>query len=95
MLAYAPDYERLPLIGKVDAFEYALQNTEGNDLAKVYKSTAANIDTIWLVLICSSNLNLWSSLLLGTLVKKQNFWSLACSTDKLYKKPGSYEYGMK
>lgn len=46
MLAYAPDYERLPLIGKVEAFEYALQNTEGNDLAKVYKNTAANIDTI-------------------------------------------------
>lgn len=36
MLAFAPDYERLPLLGKVEAFEYALQNTEGNDLAKVY-----------------------------------------------------------
>ncbi|XP_020699146.1 serine/threonine-protein kinase TOR isoform X1 [Dendrobium catenatum] len=35
MLAFAPDYERLPLIAKVEVFELALQNTEGNDLAKV------------------------------------------------------------
>lgn len=35
MLAFAPDYDRLPLISKVEAFEYALQNTEGNDLARV------------------------------------------------------------
>ncbi|KAK8942075.1 Serine/threonine-protein kinase TOR [Platanthera guangdongensis] len=35
MLAFAPDYERLPLIAKVEVFEHALQNTEGNDLAKV------------------------------------------------------------
>ena len=36
MLAFAPDYDRLPLIAKVEVFEHALQNTEGNDLAKVY-----------------------------------------------------------
>lgn len=48
MLAFAPDYDRLPLLGKVEAFEYALQNTEGNDLAKVYKNTSENIVTIWL-----------------------------------------------
>lgn len=35
MLAFAPDYEHLPLIGKVEVFEHALQSTEGNDLAKV------------------------------------------------------------
>ncbi|XP_057821315.1 serine/threonine-protein kinase TOR isoform X2 [Cryptomeria japonica] len=35
MLAFAPDYEHLPLIAKVEVFEHALQNTEGNDLAKV------------------------------------------------------------
>ncbi|ONK75401.1 uncharacterized protein A4U43_C03F16470 [Asparagus officinalis] len=35
MLAFAPDYDRLPLIAKVEVFEHALQNTEGNDLAKV------------------------------------------------------------
>ncbi|CAA6660213.1 unnamed protein product [Spirodela intermedia] len=35
MQAFAPDYDRLPLIGKVEAFEHALQSTEGNDLARV------------------------------------------------------------
>ncbi|XP_038982974.1 serine/threonine-protein kinase TOR isoform X1 [Phoenix dactylifera] len=35
MLAFAPDYDHLPLIAKVEVFENALQNTEGNDLAKV------------------------------------------------------------
>ncbi|XP_010936698.1 serine/threonine-protein kinase TOR isoform X1 [Elaeis guineensis] len=35
MLAFAPDYDHLPLIAKVEVFEHALQQTEGNDLAKV------------------------------------------------------------
>eukprot|EP00252_Welwitschia_mirabilis_P018999 TRINITY_DN4284_c0_g1_i1.p1 TRINITY_DN4284_c0_g1~~TRINITY_DN4284_c0_g1_i1.p1 ORF type:complete len:1768 (+),score=306.64 TRINITY_DN4284_c0_g1_i1:368-5305(+) len=35
MLAFAPDYDHLSLIAKVEVFEHALQNTEGNDLAKV------------------------------------------------------------
>lgn len=35
MLAFAPDYDHLPLIAKVEVFEHALQNTEGNDLNKV------------------------------------------------------------
>ncbi|CAM0955895.1 unnamed protein product [Alopecurus aequalis] len=35
MLAFAPDYDNLPLIAKVEVFQHALQNTEGNDLAKV------------------------------------------------------------
>lgn len=35
MLSFAPDYDHLPLIAKVEVFDYALQNTEGNDLAKV------------------------------------------------------------
>lgn len=35
MLSFAPDYDHLPLISKVEVFEYALQNTEGNDLARV------------------------------------------------------------
>ncbi|ERM95810.1 serine/threonine-protein kinase TOR isoform X2 [Amborella trichopoda] len=35
MLAFAPDYDHLPLIAKVEVFEHALQSTEGNDLAKV------------------------------------------------------------
>ncbi|XP_052193242.1 serine/threonine-protein kinase TOR isoform X2 [Diospyros lotus] len=35
MLSFAPDYDHLPLIAKVEVFKYALQNTEGNDLARV------------------------------------------------------------
>ncbi|CAA0807435.1 Serine/threonine-protein kinase TOR [Striga hermonthica] len=35
MLGFAPDYDHLPLISKVEVFEYALQNTEGNDLSRV------------------------------------------------------------
>lgn len=35
MLAFAPDYEHLPLIAKVEVFQHALDSTEGNDLAKV------------------------------------------------------------
>ncbi|XP_039157640.1 serine/threonine-protein kinase TOR isoform X3 [Eucalyptus grandis] len=36
MLNFAPDYDHLSLIAKVEVFEYALQNTEGNDLARVF-----------------------------------------------------------
>ncbi|XP_050232506.1 serine/threonine-protein kinase TOR isoform X2 [Mercurialis annua] len=35
MLSFAPDYDHLPLIAKVEVFEFALLNTEGNDLARV------------------------------------------------------------
>ncbi|XP_004292060.1 PREDICTED: serine/threonine-protein kinase TOR [Fragaria vesca subsp. vesca] len=35
MLSFAPDYDHLPLIAKVEVFEYALHNTEGNDLSRV------------------------------------------------------------
>lgn len=35
MLSFAPDYDNLPLIAKVEVFEFALHNTEGNDLARV------------------------------------------------------------
>lgn len=35
MLSFAPDYDHLPLIAKIEVFEYALQNTEGNDLSRV------------------------------------------------------------
>lgn len=35
MLSFAPDYDHLPLIAKVEVFEYALQNTDGNDLSRV------------------------------------------------------------
>ena len=36
MLSFAPDYDHLPLIAKVEVFDYALQNTEGNDLSRVH-----------------------------------------------------------
>ncbi|CAL5434197.1 unnamed protein product [Camellia sinensis] len=35
MLNFVQDYDHLPLIAEVEVFEYALQNTEGNDLARV------------------------------------------------------------
>lgn len=35
MLAFAPDYDHLTLMAKVEVFEHALENTPGNDLAKV------------------------------------------------------------
>ncbi|KAI3919103.1 hypothetical protein MKW98_016656 [Papaver atlanticum] len=35
MLAFSSDYDHLPLIGKVEVFQHALENTEGNDLSRV------------------------------------------------------------
>ncbi|XP_041013717.1 serine/threonine-protein kinase TOR-like isoform X1 [Juglans microcarpa x Juglans regia] len=35
MLSFAPDYDHLPLVAKVEVFDYALETTEGNDLARV------------------------------------------------------------
>lgn len=35
MLSFAPDYDNLPLVAKVEVFEYGLENTEGNDLSRV------------------------------------------------------------
>ncbi|KAK7244360.1 hypothetical protein RIF29_39181 [Crotalaria pallida] len=35
MLSFALDYDHLRLIAKVEVFEFALDNTEGNDLARV------------------------------------------------------------
>ncbi|OIW11181.1 hypothetical protein TanjilG_22988 [Lupinus angustifolius] len=35
MLSFAPDFDHLPLIAKVEVFQFALDNTEGNDLARV------------------------------------------------------------
>jgi hypothetical protein len=48
MLSFAPDYDHLPLIAKVEVFEYALQNTEGNDLARVY----IHLKCLLLLLLC-------------------------------------------
>lgn len=48
MLSFAPDYDHLPLVAKVEVFEYALHNTEGDDLARVLwlKSRTSEV---WLV----------------------------------------------
>lgn len=35
MLGMAPDYDHLPVIHKVEVFEYALDATSGEDLHKV------------------------------------------------------------
>ena len=35
MLKMAPDYDHLPLMNKVEVFENSLENTEGDDLAKL------------------------------------------------------------
>ncbi|KAI3733191.1 hypothetical protein L1987_64411 [Smallanthus sonchifolius] len=35
MHSFAPDYDHLPLVAKVEVFEYALDSTEGNDLERV------------------------------------------------------------
>jgi hypothetical protein len=37
MLGMAPDYDHLPVINKVEVFEYALDSTSGEDLHKVGK----------------------------------------------------------
>ncbi|KAJ7542470.1 hypothetical protein O6H91_10G108000 [Diphasiastrum complanatum] len=36
MLSFAPDYEHLTLMAKVEVFQHALENTAGDDLAKVF-----------------------------------------------------------
>jgi FKBP12-rapamycin complex-associated protein len=38
MLGMAPDYDHLPVIHKVEVFEYALDSTSGEDLHKVGSS---------------------------------------------------------
>ncbi|KAA8491164.1 Target of rapamycin [Porphyridium purpureum] len=45
MLQMAPDYDNLPLLQKVEVFEYALANTTGTDIARVLwlKSRSAEI----------------------------------------------------
>jgi FKBP12-rapamycin complex-associated protein len=39
MLSMAPDYDHLPVINKVEVFEYALDSTSGEDLHKVSSLT--------------------------------------------------------
>ena len=47
MLQMAPDYDRLSLIQKVEVFDYALSNTNGEDLKRVLWLKSRNAET-WL-----------------------------------------------
>ncbi|TMW61633.1 hypothetical protein Poli38472_010696 [Pythium oligandrum] len=47
MLQMAPDYDALPLLQKVEVFEYALENTAGQDLYKVLWLKSENSE-VWL-----------------------------------------------
>ncbi|CAK5264818.1 unnamed protein product [Mycena citricolor] len=42
MLQMAPDYEDLPLLNKIEVFEYAMDNTSGQDLYKILWLKSAN-----------------------------------------------------
>lgn len=69
MLSFAPDYDHLPLIAKVEVFGHALLNTEGNDLAKVCDvCTKFNSHMVFYYFSIFSTF-----LLLGALVEKSNF----------------------
>lgn len=83
MLSFAPDYDHLPLIAKVEVFEHALNNTEGNDLARVCD---VSINFTWYMVFYSTILTLSFTTfqLLGALVEKSNIWDMAWEEDKLY-----------
>lgn len=84
MLSFAPDYDNLPLIAKVEVFEYALENTEGNDLSRVLSSLIL-VTLFWVkYLIWSTKLLLFFPFLLGSLVKKSLVRGLAGKKNKLY-----------
>jgi len=44
----APDYDHLVLMQKVEVFEYALETTTGDDLAKIlwYKSPSSEVRSL-------------------------------------------------
>ncbi|KAJ7066574.1 phosphatidylinositol 3-kinase [Mycena amicta] len=44
MLQMAPDYENLPLLQKIEVFEYAMDNTSGQDLYKILWLKSTNSD---------------------------------------------------
>lgn len=84
MLSFAPDYDNLPLIAKVEVFEYALENTEGNDLSRVLNFLI--LETLFWVkyLIWNTKLLQFFSFLVGSLVKKSLLRGLAGKKNKLY-----------
>lgn len=88
MLSFAPDYDHLPLIAKVEVFDYALQNTDGNDLARVqiiHKLTAFPSFLI--------HAYIYFREMVGALVKESHFRNLVGQEDQLYEKLGCHEYG--
>lgn len=93
MLSFAPDYDHLPLIAKVEVFEHALHNTEGNDLARVCDVC---LNFTWYMVFYNIILtpSFTTYQLIGTLVEKSNIWDMAWEEDKLYKEFGSYEHGV-
>ncbi|KAK6136952.1 hypothetical protein DH2020_029313 [Rehmannia glutinosa] len=88
MLSFAPDYDHLPLIAKVEVFEYALQNTEGNDLSRVgiFQKLTASPSSLMHAYIYFREM-------LGALVKESHFRGLVRQEDQLYKKLSCHEYG--
>ena len=46
----APDFDHLTLMQKVEVFENALENTTGDDLAKIlwFKSQSSDVCTIYI-----------------------------------------------
>lgn len=47
MLQFAPDYDHLPLLGKIEVFEHALSNTDGRDLGRIMWHRSLNSE-VWL-----------------------------------------------
>jgi FKBP12-rapamycin complex-associated protein len=53
-LQFAPDYDNLTLLQKVEVFEYALENTTGQDLYKVLWLKSKNSEVC--LIFCLLNL---------------------------------------
>lgn len=47
MLQFAPDYDHLLLLGKIEVFEHALSNTDGRDLGRIMWHRSLNSE-VWL-----------------------------------------------
>lgn len=97
MLGFAPDYDHLPLIAKVEVFEYALHNTEGNDLARV-----CILMELWYIVLCVTHSSFTGDALFqgiiicvfsGSLVKKSHLRGMVREENKLYQKLSSHEHG--
>ena len=66
MLSFAPNYGNLPLIAKIEVFEYALENTEGNDLSRVL-NLALTSSSVLLAKVTNLEYEIALFLLLGRL----------------------------